>query len=237
MDGIGEIVAAFEQGGYKLADTSYSSLTSGSVDNIDLILGTDSDHMLPMSYRTFGDTSNLDCMASFIETPIGIVLSGNMHNMIKNLPFLPNKIEQNSKNASIVCPLNLPSNTIEPFKSTFATKKSVHSNFIPNSSYRSKSTFCTSSIVPMPNVVEPKKKRAVPLLNLSATSDVEVRKEMDYARAQSHFLSPPGEVDANDHRVKPFIRRERFSIRHELNIAAARKCRKRSSLLTKQDSV
>ena len=134
-------------------------------------------------------------------------------------------------------PLNLSSNTIQPIKSTFATKNPVHSKLISKTSYRSKSTFCTSPIGPMPNVVEPQKKRAVPLLNLSATSDVKVRKEMDCARAQSHFLSPPGEVDANDHLVKPLIRRERFSIRPELNSAAARKCRKRSSLLTKQDSV
>ena len=62
VDGIGKIVSAFEDNGFRLADTSYSTSTSGLVDNIDLVLGTDSDHMLPMSYKTFGDPSLSDEM-------------------------------------------------------------------------------------------------------------------------------------------------------------------------------
>ena len=225
VDGIGEVVAAFEQSGYTLADTSYSSGTSGIVNDIDLILGTDADHMLPISYRTYGNASNPDCMSSFIETPIGIVLSGSMQKMTKNLPFLPNKIEKNSDKASIIHPHISPPNTIQPI----ATKHPVKSKFISTS--WSKNTFCTSQIVPSPNQVEPRKNIAVPRQNLSGTLAVKVPNDISCAPVQSRFLLPPGEVDANDQLVKPFIRRKPFLIRPKSN------ARKRLGRLEKQCSV
>ena len=87
IDGMGEIISEFTEKGYDIADSEYITNNSGLVDNIDLVLGTDTDHMLSMQYRTFGDTPNTS--ASFIETPIGIVFSGSVRKMKDNLKFLP----------------------------------------------------------------------------------------------------------------------------------------------------
>ena len=86
---LGEVVSQFESRGYSLADSEYEVNSSGYVDNIGLILGTDTDHMIPMNYKTYGDTSVPDNLASYIETPFGIILSGDLSKMIENLPFLP----------------------------------------------------------------------------------------------------------------------------------------------------
>ena len=104
VDGIGKIVSAFEDNGFRLADTSFSTSTSGLVDNIDLVLGTDSDHMLPMTYKTFGDQFKPNELASFIETPIGVVLSGSMDKMFNNLKFLTDKKHLTVNNVSIKYP-------------------------------------------------------------------------------------------------------------------------------------
>ena len=118
VEGIGKIISDFEQKGFQMADAAYTDSTSGYVDNIDLVLGTDSDHMLPMAYRTFGDISNPDGMACFIETPIGVVLSGNMQKMIRNLPFLSkNDSETNANFASNKYPHILPD---QKFRQTFS---------------------------------------------------------------------------------------------------------------------
>ena len=91
-DGLSDVVSTFVQKGYSIADVNfYSDKTSESVENIDIILGTDSDHMLAMTYETFGDVTNIDEMSSFIQTPIGVIFSGNVTKMKMNLPYLPVK--------------------------------------------------------------------------------------------------------------------------------------------------
>ena len=105
IDGLNDVVSSFVKKGYSIADANFfSDKTSEYVENIDMILGTDSDHMLPMAYETFGDGSNINEMSSFIQTPIGVIFSGNLNKMKRNLPFLPNKITENKSSS-----LRLPS--------------------------------------------------------------------------------------------------------------------------------
>ena len=90
---LGRVVSQFESLGHNMADSEYEVNSSGYVNNIGLILGTDTDHMIPMTYKTYGDTSVPDNLASYIETPFGVILSGDLSKMIENLPFLLIKSE------------------------------------------------------------------------------------------------------------------------------------------------
>ena len=82
---VGRVVAAFKEKGYQLADTFYSETSTGIVNNLDIVLGADYDSVLPMQLITFGNSQPL---SSFIETPIGVVLAGNVERMLKNLNTL-----------------------------------------------------------------------------------------------------------------------------------------------------
>ena len=92
VDGIGEVVEAFSEKGYDIADSAYSPSTSGFVDNIDLVLGSDADHMLPLTYCSFGDKKDIDNNSSYIETPIGVIFSGSVQKLKENIQFLPSRV-------------------------------------------------------------------------------------------------------------------------------------------------
>ena len=81
----------FTKKGYELADSDYLSKNSGQVDNIDLILGTDYDHVVPKTYHKFGDFNDVNSLSTYIETPSGIMLSGNMCKIIKKFTLPPPK--------------------------------------------------------------------------------------------------------------------------------------------------
>ena len=100
-DGMGELVSAFSEKGYSIADHDYDSTTSGTVDNIDLVLGSDTDHMIAMQYHTFGDPNDIDNNSSYIETSIGVVFSGNIKKMLSNLKFLKSNNEEYCCNSVI----------------------------------------------------------------------------------------------------------------------------------------
>ena len=100
INGIGPIVSAFQQKGFKMADATFNGSSVGFVENIDLVLGTDSDHILPLRYRPFGNPVNPDDLSSFIDTPIGVILSVSVTKMLKNLEYLPEVDE--SKNFNTV---------------------------------------------------------------------------------------------------------------------------------------
>ena len=91
VDGVGKLVKKFQDKGYTMADTKFSSDTNGVVNDIDCTLGTDADHLLAMCYKTFGEASEPHTLASYIETPHGVVLSGSLSRMMKNADFLPVK--------------------------------------------------------------------------------------------------------------------------------------------------
>ena len=101
IDGIGQVVSTFLDKGYKIADNTYDKTSAGVYKNIDLVLGTDADHMLPLHYFTFGDPNNIDKNASYIDTPLGVIFSGNIEKMLKCLQFLPSKIIKTCVNSTI----------------------------------------------------------------------------------------------------------------------------------------
>ena len=88
--GIKDVATAFMNKGYKIADHDYLGCNADTVDNIDVIFGTDVDPILPLTYKSFG------CMtskSSYIDSPLGIVFSGDLRSMLENLSFLQSKNE------------------------------------------------------------------------------------------------------------------------------------------------
>ena len=79
----------FIRKGYIIADKWLINDFSGFVYNIRIVLGTDYDHLIPMSSKLFGDHLR---PSSFLDTQIGVVFSGSVDRMIENLVHLPLKI-------------------------------------------------------------------------------------------------------------------------------------------------
>lgn len=68
-----------------LADKLIGS--DGSViDNISMVLGTDADHVIQISYKLFGSGT----LSSFIVSPIGVMFSRVADRMLRNADMLPN---------------------------------------------------------------------------------------------------------------------------------------------------
>ena len=82
------IAKKFRNKGYHLADEGFIYSRSGMVNDVQLILGNDNDHVLPMKYVEFGYTNP---PAGFMETHAGIILSGSSQMMRRNLEHLPMK--------------------------------------------------------------------------------------------------------------------------------------------------
>ena len=86
LEGINKVVAAFTEKGYVLADKFLLENDREDIANIGLLLGEDGDHVLEFSSRHFGE----GVPSTYLETPIGIILTGNIQRMLGNLPELPN---------------------------------------------------------------------------------------------------------------------------------------------------
>ena len=89
VDQFQSVVSGFISKKYRIADTDYLDSKVRNVCNIDLIVGTDLDHVLPMTYKLFGNDSCPDSMSCYIETPIGVMFSGDVAKMRANLKYLP----------------------------------------------------------------------------------------------------------------------------------------------------
>ena len=81
---LGKVVSGFKERGYLLADESLSN-NSCDIQSIQLILGTRSAYCLPQQEHLFGST--LESLYS--ETPAGVLLHGNVEQILKDLSFLP----------------------------------------------------------------------------------------------------------------------------------------------------
>ena len=86
---IDKVVHQFICNGYKIADKWLLNNSNEMVTDIDIIIGTDDDDILPMTSRLFGSG---DKPSSFLETEIGVVFSGNVDRMLDNLEYLPSNI-------------------------------------------------------------------------------------------------------------------------------------------------
>ena len=107
--GMGEVARSFESKGYQIADPGYLVESEGEVCNIDMVLGTDGDHMLELKYHTFGQPGDPDTRSSYIDSTLGVIFSGSVAKMKQNIKYLPSKIEEVSCNfLSVAYPHLLP---------------------------------------------------------------------------------------------------------------------------------
>jgi len=79
-----EVFETFIDRGYSLAD-KFLLRSRGTVKHISMILGAESDHILPMKSVVFGREN---AKSAYIETPIGIMFSGRIENILSNLHLL-----------------------------------------------------------------------------------------------------------------------------------------------------
>ncbi|XP_068247877.1 uncharacterized protein [Palaemon carinicauda] len=96
LEGLNVIVKEFQDRHYILAD----KFLSGSVDtigNIGLILGNDADFLLSLTTHKFG----LSNPSVYLDTPVGVMLTGNINRMMKNLDYLPNINIGNSSHTAV----------------------------------------------------------------------------------------------------------------------------------------
>ena len=107
VDGIQNVVSNFKNKGFNIADSQLEQKDCKLVGDIDLVLGTDADHMLTMNYRTFGNPEKPNSMSSFIETPIGVIFSGDLDKMKNNLQFIPKAFPEEKTSISMA-------NTVKP---------------------------------------------------------------------------------------------------------------------------
>lgn len=85
LKGINSIVDAFKKKGYKLADEFILDNRTELIDRIGLVIGEDADYALPYDCKSFGR----DPPSVFLETPVGVILTGSVERMVKNLDDLP----------------------------------------------------------------------------------------------------------------------------------------------------
>ena len=81
---LGTIVDSFKSKGYKFADLLLSDETR-EISGIDMLLGTDAVHCIIGKDVLFGRHNP----SVYIETPVGVMLVGNINHLAENLPFLP----------------------------------------------------------------------------------------------------------------------------------------------------
>ena len=85
LPGLGDVVKGFLSKGFKLAD-SFLDVNSNSIDNVELILGTKNAFCVPESEIIFGSNNN-NC-SLYASTDIGILLKGDVDQLLLDLPFL-----------------------------------------------------------------------------------------------------------------------------------------------------
>ena len=84
LTSLGTVVEGFHCKGYKFADSMLTNTTQ-KVGNIEMLLGSDAAHCLLGKDIMFGE----DSPSIFIESHAGVMLVGNIRNLIDNLPHLP----------------------------------------------------------------------------------------------------------------------------------------------------
>lgn len=81
---LGKVVEGFKDRGYLLAD-EYLHNDDNVIDGIGFILGTKSSYCLPQNEQVFGPEG----LSLFSQTIAGVLLHGNIEQILKDLPYLP----------------------------------------------------------------------------------------------------------------------------------------------------
>ncbi|XP_068215919.1 uncharacterized protein [Palaemon carinicauda] len=96
LEGLNVIVKEFQDRHYILAD-KFLSDSVDTIGNIGLILGNDADFLLSLTTHKFG----LSNPSVYLDTPVGVMLTGNINRMMKNLDYLPNINIGNSSHTTV----------------------------------------------------------------------------------------------------------------------------------------
>ena len=81
---LGTAINGFLSKGYSFADAGLHSSIS-EIKDIDILLGSDAAHCILGRDVKFGKGQP----SVYVDSPKGIMLVGNIHNLLDNLPFLP----------------------------------------------------------------------------------------------------------------------------------------------------
>ena len=112
VKGLDRLVNSVVDKGYELADSFLKDSIRGSINDINLIIGAESEHLLKLDYVQFGDS----CL---ISTPIGIMFTGAVSTILDNVDFLPdinsNTICESSAAFNIQCTSNNDVMPVESF--------------------------------------------------------------------------------------------------------------------------
>ncbi|XP_068209115.1 uncharacterized protein [Palaemon carinicauda] len=109
LSGISEVAQVFKDKGYVLADETLH-MSGDKVEDIKLLLGNDNSHLVPQKDVLFGGSSEV-IPSVYLESPLGVILVGDIERYKQNLALLPDRI----KHSSEVCvkgegPLEVDSN-------------------------------------------------------------------------------------------------------------------------------
>ena len=111
LPGLGKVIHAFNEKGYSFAD-AFLNQTSGEINDIDVLLGSDSSHCLLGKDIIFGHNDP----SVFIDTSHGIMLAGNLERLLNNMEFL------HSRDSNLDC---MATNSREPLLFTSSVDSAV----------------------------------------------------------------------------------------------------------------
>ena len=98
LKGLPIVTGAFVDKGFKLAD-EYLFDKLDYISNIEFILGTTSGYCIPETEILFGK----DNCSLFSNTPVGVLLKGDITRLLQDLPFLPFNQNFNFLNSNVKC--------------------------------------------------------------------------------------------------------------------------------------
>jgi len=96
---LGKVVSKFKKLGFKLANENFNE-DSNEISDIEFILGTDSSYCIPASTVIFGRPTP----SCYLNTPLGVMLTGNVQHLLKNIKYLEKDINHSDPN----CPKFIP---------------------------------------------------------------------------------------------------------------------------------
>ena len=94
LPNLNKVVSGFVNKGYNLADKFLLDDRSNEISNINFILGTKSSYVVPDHEILFGCTKQ----SLYSDTPIGVMLKGDINSLLRDLESLPNLVNSNESN-------------------------------------------------------------------------------------------------------------------------------------------
>ena len=92
LPGLQKVAFEFKSKGYKLADC-FSGDSNDKIDNMNLIFGSISNHIVPVQDVIFGKEHT----SAHSNSPLGVLLKADVSRLLTDLPYLPSAREQCDK--------------------------------------------------------------------------------------------------------------------------------------------